>query len=144
MAHLQLKLKIITPEKTVLEDMVDQVTLPTLDGEITILPNHIPLVTALDAGEILAKKNGEPIPMVVVGGFVEVRDNEVAILADFAEHVNDITEAVEAKARARADELRALQKKVSNMDFEAHATELERSLTQVKIADKWRGKKYRI
>ena len=144
MAHTQLKLKIITPEKLILEDTVDQVSLPTLDGEITILPNHIPLVTALAAGEILAKKHGEAIPMLVVGGFVEIRDNEVAILADFAEHVNDITAAVEAKARARADELRSLQKKVSNVDFETYATELERSLTQVRIADKWRGKKYRI
>ncbi len=144
MATNHLKIRIITPEKTVLEDTVDQVSLPTLDGEITILPNHIPLVTALAAGEILAKKNGEPIPMLVVGGFVEIRDNEVAILADFAEHVNDITAAVEAKARARADELRMLQKKVSNVDFETYATELERSLTQVRIADKWRGKKYRI
>ena len=144
MATNHLKIRIITPEKTVLEDTVDQVSLPTLDGEITILPNHIPLVTALAAGEILAKKNGEPIPMLVVGGFVEIRDNEVAILADFAEHVNDITAAVEAKARARADELRSLQKKVSNVDFETYATELERSLTQVRIADKWRGKKYRI
>ena len=144
MAHTQLKLKIITPEKLILEDTVDQVSLPTLDGEITILPNHIPLVTALAAGEILSKKHGEAIPMLVVGGFVEIRDNEVAILADFAEHVNDITAAVEAKARARADELRSLQKKVSNVDFETYATELERSLTQVRIADTWRGKKYRI
>ena len=140
----QIKLKIITPERTVFEEMVSQVSLPTMDGEITILANHIPLVTALKSGDILAKKGEELIPMAVVGGFVEIHDNEVAVLADFAEPVSEITEAAVEKAKARAAELHALQKNVSDVEFESYASELERSLTRVKIADKWRGKKYRI
>ena len=59
MANKELKLKIITPEKTVLEEMVDQVTLPTTEGEITILPGHIALVSALKAGDLVAKKNDD-------------------------------------------------------------------------------------
>ena len=139
-----LKLKIITPEKTVFEEMVDQVSLPALDGEITILANHIPLVTALAAGDIVAKRGEEIIPMAVVGGFVEIRNNEIAVLADFAEHVSEITDAAVEKAKARAVELREMQKNASDVDFESYAAELERSLTRVRIADKWRGKKYRI
>ena len=73
----QLKLKIITPERTVLEEMVDSVTLPTTEGEITILPGHIALVSALKTGDIVARVNGEPIPMAVAGGFIEVKQMKV-------------------------------------------------------------------
>src|SRR3989344_3208522 len=69
----QLKLKIITPERLVLEEMVDQVSLPTTLGEITILPDHVPLITGLTSGDVVALANGEYVPMAVVGGFVEVK-----------------------------------------------------------------------
>jgi len=144
MSTKTLKLKIVTPEKVVLEETVDQVTLPTVEGEITILPDHIPLVSALKSGDIVAKKGGELIPFAVSGGFIEMRPgNELIILADFAEHVADITESEINKAKARAVELKALQEKGEIVDFEHFQAELERSLTRVKIADKWRSKKYR-
>ncbi len=144
MATKQLKLKIITPEKTVLEEMVDSVTIPTLLGEIGVFPDHIPLVAGLVSGDIVATTNGEPSPVAVSGGFVEIKNNEVAILADFAEHVKEISEDALEKAKARAAELELMKKNASAVDFEHYAAELERSLTRVKIADKWRGKKYRL
>src|SRR4051812_4288061 len=104
MATKQLKLKVITPEKTVFEEMVDSVTIPTLEGEIGVFPDHIPLVAGLLSGDIVAKTNGEPSPIAVSGGFVEIKNNEVAILADFAEHVHEISEEAVAKAKARAAE----------------------------------------
>ena len=76
----QLKLKIVTPERLVLEEMVDQVTLPTTLGEITILPDHIPLIVELASGDVVAVMNGEYVPMTVVGGFVEVKQNLEALL----------------------------------------------------------------
>ena len=144
MSKKQLKLKIITPEKTVLEEMVDQVTLPTTEGEITILPDHIALVSALTSGDIVAKIGEEYIPMAVVGGFIEIKNNEVAVLADFAEHVKDISDDVIAKAKARAEELQKMKDNGEIVDFEHFESELERSLTRAKVADKWRNKKYRI
>lgn len=144
----QLKLKIVTPEKLILEETVDSVTIPTTEGEITILKDHIPLVAGLASGDIVARKDGEEIPMALVGGFVEVKNNEnketeVAILADFAEHVGDITEEMIKEAKQKAEELRkqALNKEI--VDFEHFESELEKSLNRVKIADKWRTKKYR-
>ena len=139
-----LKLKIITPEKTVLEEMVEQVTLPTTEGEITILPGHIALVSALKSGDIVAKKDGEYIPMAVAGGFIEIKNDEVAVLADFAEHVAHISDDVVAKAKARAEELKQMKDKGEVVDLESYEAELERSLARVKVADKWRNKKYRI
>jgi F-type H+-transporting ATPase subunit epsilon len=153
MASSTLKLKIVTPERLILEEDVTLVTLPTTEGEITILPGHVPLISSLGIGEILAKGNtatGEDdVPMTVSGGFVEIKhvpavkagqiETEVIILADTAEHVSEID--IE-RAKNRAAEL--MQKKNSSeIDFEHFEAELERSLNRVKIADKWRSKKYR-
>jgi len=147
MANKTLKLKIVTPEKLVLEELVESVTLPTLEGEITILPEHVPIIAGLKSGDIVAIANGEHIPYAVVGGFVEVKKEEgittVAILADFAEHIADITDEAIEKAKARAVELQKLADNKEVVDFEHFASELERSLTRVKIADKWKTRKYR-
>ena len=144
----QLKLKIVTPERLVLEEMVDQVSLPTTLGEITVLPEHIPLIAGLASGDVVAFVGGENVPMAVVGGFVEVKKNikgetEVAILADFAEHISELHDKAIEKALARAEELKKLMENKEHVDFEHFATELERSLTRVRIADKWRTRKYR-
>ena len=144
----QLKLKIITPERLVLEEMVDQVSLPTTLGEITVLPNHIPLITGLVSGDIVAVVNGEHVPMAVVGGFLEVKQDEkgitnVAVLADFAEHLSELGDEAIKKAKSRAEELKKQMENKEVVDYEHFAAELERSLTRVKIADKWRTKKYR-
>jgi len=143
----QLPLKIVTPEKLVLEEMVDSVTVPTTEGEITILPDHIPLVASLSSGDIVAISSGEQIPIAVVGGFIETRkingETEVTILADFAEHVSSITDMEIEKAKQRAEELRKQALDKGTVDFEHFESELERSLTRIKIADKWRTKKYR-
>jgi len=150
----QLQLKIVTPEKLILEELVDSVTIPTTEGEITILPDHIPLIASLASGDIVAIINGEYIPMAVVGGFVETKKlapaqsggnviTEVTILADFAEHIGNITEEEIEKAKARAEVLKKQAENNEIIDFEHFETELERSLNRVKIADKWRTKKYR-
>ena len=94
----QLLLKIVTPEKLILEELVDQVTLPTTEGELTILPDHVSMIAGLASGDVVAYVASEHVPMAVSGGFIEVKQvsgqTEVAILADFAEHVADITEDV--------------------------------------------------
>lgn len=147
MANKKLKLKIVTPERLILEEMVDQVVVPTTEGEITILPEHIPLVAGLKSGDIVAFSGGEPIPMAVVGGFIEIKKiegtTEVAVLADFAEHVADMTDEAIAKAREKSIELAKLAENKDHVDFEHFESELERSLTRVKIADKWKTKKYK-
>jgi F-type H+-transporting ATPase subunit epsilon len=144
----QLRLKIVTQERLILEEMVEQVSLPTTLGEITVLPDHIPLITELGSGDVVACVNNECIPMAVVGGFVEIKKNgngitEVAVLADFAEHVSELSDERIEKAKLRAEELKKLMENKEHVDFEHFEAELERSLTRVKISDKWRTRKYR-
>jgi F-type H+-transporting ATPase subunit epsilon len=138
-----INLKIITPEKLVYEETVNQVTMPTEAGEITVLPGHIPLVTVLGKGDIVAKIHGEDVPLVAVGGFAKISGDEVVILADFAEHVGDITETEIEKAQNRAQELQKQFENNEIVDFEHFETELARSLARASIGDKWKVRKYR-
>ncbi len=143
----KLQLKIVTPERLILDERIDSVTIPTTEGEITVLAEHIPIITALSSGSIVAISEGENIPIAVVGGFVEVRKEKnktiVAILADFAEHISEISEEEIEKAKAKAKELKRQAENNEIVDFEHFESELERSLTRVKVADKWRKRKYR-
>jgi F-type H+-transporting ATPase subunit epsilon len=144
----QILLKIVTPERLILEELVDQVTLPTTEGEITVLPDHIPIVIGLAGGDVVAITKGEHVPMAVAGGFIEVKKDDdghttVAVLADFAEHVHEITDEKIEQAKTKAEELRKKMENKEVVDYEHFAGELERSLTRVKIADKWRTRKYR-
>jgi F-type H+-transporting ATPase subunit epsilon len=148
MSTKYLKLKIVTPERLILEEEVESVTIPTVEGEIGVFPGHLALISAIKSGDIVGKKNGEEIPMAVSGGFVEVRpgsngETEVVVLADFAEHVAEISDEVIAKAKARAEELMKQKQNGEVVDFEHFEGELERSLTRVKIGDKWKKRKYR-
>src|SRR3989344_1789061 len=101
---MKLPFEITTPERTVYKDEADAITIPTSTGEITILPNHAPLVSQLVPGELTVRHNGEEVNMAVSGGFIEVRPgNQVIVLADTAERAEeiDIAKAEEARERAR-------------------------------------------
>ncbi len=95
-----LNLEIVTPEKKVLSETVDAVTIPTASGEVGILQNHSPLISSLKAGILSYTKGGAIERMVIAGGFVEVSQNNVSILADTAETASEIN--VE-NARAERD-----------------------------------------
>ncbi|OGH68665.1 MAG: ATP synthase F1 subunit epsilon [Candidatus Magasanikbacteria bacterium RIFCSPHIGHO2_01_FULL_47_8] len=130
----KLKLKIVTPEKVLLDAEADSVSCPTQMGEITILPNHIPLVASLAPGEMKIVENGSARHMAVAGGVVEVRrQNEIVVLADAAEAEEeiDIKRAEEAKARARKV---MAEKTLSEEEYAATAAALEKALTRLRVA----------
>ena len=101
----KLKLKVVSPERTLFDDEVDEVILPTITGQIAILPHHMPLVAELAHGDIVVKQGETSHVALVYGGFVYVKDgNQVLILADSADHLHELNEVeiLEAKARAEA------------------------------------------
>ncbi|MBI5621834.1 ATP synthase F1 subunit epsilon [Candidatus Falkowbacteria bacterium] len=134
-----IKFTITTPERTVYSEDVEQVTIPTKMGEITVLPGHIPLAAGLVAGELRALKSGQEMSMAVSGGFVEVLPEAVTILADSAEHAHEIDEAKAEEARARAVALLSV-KHVDAEEFAVLSAQMERELARLKVA---RKKKYR-
>jgi F-type H+-transporting ATPase subunit epsilon len=132
----KIKFKIVTPEKTVFEDEIDQVTLPTQEGEITVLPNHIPLISVLQAGELIAKKGSEEIAMAVSGGMVEVRRNEITILADTAERAEEIDIARAEEAKQKAEKLKDERIRMDETEYAAVAALMERNMARIRVARK--------
>lgn len=133
-----IKLKIVTPERILLEKETESVTVPTQTGEITILQNHIPLVSNLKPGELRYKENGSDAFFAVSGGFVEVRENnEVIVLADTAEfgHEIDIKRAEEARELAQKMMQENYHDEVTSADAVAA---LEKNLARLKVAHKHR------
>jgi F-type H+-transporting ATPase subunit epsilon len=106
MTHKLLKIKIITPEKTIYEGDITHVTIPTEDGEITVYANHTPLVGLLVPGELSLEKEEKFHEWFAVStGIVEIRpDNEVVILADTSERASEIDIEKAKEARAKAEE----------------------------------------
>lgn len=136
---MTIKFKIATPEKVVYQDEVDEVVLPTKMGEIGVLPNHLPIVSSLQAGEILIKKEGQETPLAVSGGFVEFNSNQMTILADTAERVEEIDEQRAEAARQRVQELLNQQRGRESVDFTALAAKMERELARLKVARKYKN-----
>lgn len=136
MTENKIKFKIVTPEKTVYEDSVDQLTLPTQEGEITVMANHIPLIAVLQAGELVAKKGGEEIAMAVSGGMVEVRRNEITILADTAERAEEIDIARAEEAKQKAEKLKDEKIRMDETEFATAAAIFEKNLARIKVARK--------
>jgi F-type H+-transporting ATPase subunit epsilon len=102
---MPLRLEIVTPERRAYDDEVDMVVVPGRNGQLGILPHHTPLISSLGVGELRIKKGGTEESLLISGGFVEVRPDKVVIMADLAEHSEEIDEqrAVEARKRAEAE-----------------------------------------
>src|SRR3954468_10076280 len=131
-----LKLEIVTPDAKVFSEDVEMVTLPGVEGEMGIYPNHVPLLTQIVAGEIVARKGGQDYFLAIGEGFVEVTGDHVAILADMAIRAENIDEAKAEEAKRRAEARLA-----ENLGDEESATvqaALTHSLAQLKV--KRRGK----
>jgi F-type H+-transporting ATPase subunit epsilon len=126
-----LKLEIVTPEAKVFSDDVDMVTLTGSEGEMGILPQHMPLMTQLVAGEIVVNKGKETFFLAVGDGFVQVTGDRVSILTDMAISAENIDEAKAEEARRRA-EVR-LAEKVSDEEAARVQAALTHATTQLKV-----------
>lgn len=128
-----LRLEIVTPEKRVLDETVDSVNVPAANGEVGILPNHAPLISALKPGILSYTRGGATERMVVSGGFVEVGAGRVSVLADVAETAADVN--VEA-ARAEQSQIEKTLGAWSGTEeaFEAEKERLERAQARLQIA----------
>lgn len=136
---MKINFKIVTPDGVVYEDMVEQVTVPTTSGEITILPNHIPLVSVLKAGELKLQKDKVELGIAVSGGIVENKaGNKLYIMADTAERAEHIDIERAEEARKRAEELLKQKENVADVDFARLQANIERELARVKVAKKYR------
>lgn len=138
----KLLLEIITLEKTVYSGEVDQVSIPTKMGEITILPNHIPLVSALGIGELKAVVSNDIISMAVVGGFVEISPDKVVVMADTAEMAEELQEEKIKVAKEKVEELIKKYPKESE-EYSVLSERLENELAKLKLVEQFKDRKRR-
>jgi len=128
------KLDLVTPLSKILSEEVNFVMLRTTEGDMGILPNHSPFVAGLATGEMKVRNNGQEKFYYVSGGFVEISDNVVTILADEAMDVKDIDlEAARKEAQIAKEKL---EKIAENIDIANVQKTLTQALTKVKLAEK--------
>jgi F-type H+-transporting ATPase subunit epsilon len=126
-----LQLQIVTPEAQTFSDRVEMVTLPGVEGEMGIYPNHVPLMTQLVPGEIVVRKDGQDFFLAVGDGFVEITGQRVAILTDMALRVEQIDEAKAEEARRRAEA--RLAEHLDDTELAAVQAALANSLAQINV-----------
>jgi F-type H+-transporting ATPase subunit epsilon len=135
---MPLQLEIVSPERRAFTGEVDEVIVPGIDGQLGILPHHTRLITALGTGELRIKKDGTEQSLLISGGFVEVRPDKVIVLADRAEHSDEIDEARAVEARKRAEaELEAAKDPV---DLARVRAALQTALMRERIAVRRRSR----
>jgi F-type H+-transporting ATPase subunit epsilon len=127
-----LQLEIVTPEKQLVHEPADDITIPGKAGDIDVLPGHAPLITELTIGEITYKHGSATEHISVAWGFAEVLPDKVTILAQTAERAQDIDvkRAQEAKTRAEA----ALQHAAPDLDYDATLNAIKRAEVRLKVA----------
>ena len=131
-------LEIITAERRVYADEVEVLVAPGIDGELGILPHHAPLMTALQPGEIMIRKDGEETFMAVSGGFLEVMGNQVTILADAAEPSDEIDEERARLAMEQAQQ--RLASRSSDLELGQAVTAVRRAETRLRVARRRRSR----
>src|SRR5438309_4612500 len=126
-----LKLEIVTPEARTYSEDVEMVTLPAAEGEMGIFPQHVPLMTQIVAGEVVARKDGRDLFLAVGDGFVEITGDRVAIMTDMAIRAENIDEAKAEEARRRAEA--RLAEKLDDTEAAMVSAALAHSLAQLKV-----------
>ena len=128
----KLTVEIVTGERLVYSETdVDMVVAPGTDGSLGILPRHAPLITTLTSGELRVKKGGAEQSIVVFGGFMEVTPDKVTILADTAEHLEEIDLAQAEAARQRAEE--AIRNRGEGVEMEEALSALRRANLRLNV-----------
>ena len=138
---MPLTVEIVTAERVVRKETgVDVLIAPGSEGQLAILPRHAALMTTLDAGELIFRRGGDSSEFVVTGGFMEVRNDQVTILADAAEAAEEIDIARAEAARTRAEERmrRAREQGTRDVDMARASAALMRSMIRLRISERHR------
>ena len=135
---MPLRLEIVSPERRVYDDDVDMVIVPGRNGQLGILPRHTRLISSLGVGELRIKKDGGEESLLISGGFVEVRPDRVIVMADLAEHSDEIDESKAAEARKRAEA--ELEQAKDPVDIARVRAALQTALMRERIATRRRSR----
>ncbi len=129
---MKLTVEVLTPQAKIFSGEADEVIVPTVTGEIGVLPNHVSLLTQILPGELQIKTGSKTEFIAIMGGYLEVANNQVNVLGDYAFRAEDIEIAKAEQAKERAQKLK--EEKVSQEDLAIINADLRRSLLELKVA----------
>jgi len=132
-----LRLEIVTPEATAYSEDVEMVTLPGSEGELGVYPNHVPLLTTLNPGELRVLKGGKQSFLAIGEGFVEITGSTVSVLTDMALEATVIDESAAEEAVARAQ--KAMKEDLGSEEVAAVQASLQKALAQLHVKRRRRG-----
>ena len=141
MSEQKIKFKIETPEKTVYENEVDSATLPVVNGQVTIMPNHRSYIASIKPGEIILRKGQEEIDLAISGGFIEFNNNILVVLADTAEIATEIDVERAEEARKRAEDLKKQKVTMGEIEYARVAAAIEKEMARLRVAKKHHTKR---
>ena len=127
-----LQLEVVTPDKQVVSQAVDYVSAPCVEGEFGVLPNHVNLLSALATGDLRFNADGKIRHVFISGGFAEVSDNTVTVLAEAAELAEDINQDRAQASKDRAE--KRLAETAEKVDISRAEASLQRAVTRLNIA----------
>jgi F-type H+-transporting ATPase subunit epsilon len=136
---MKLALHILTPDKEILKEEVDEILVPTVNGELGILPNHVSLLTQIQPGELTIINGNKRSSYAITGGYLEVNNNQVNILGDYAIRSEEIEVAKAQEAKKKAEAL--MKEKSNDVEFAEIEAQLRRSLLEIKVGQKRRSTK---
>ena len=128
-----MNIEIVTPEARVYEDTIESVVMPTTSGEIDILPGHIPIVTEVQAGELIVSKSGTRQSLAISKGFAQCVGDKISILAEDAIHIDEIDESAVEEAQKRAEEALTTMEKMSDEEVAMLETQIAYARVQILV-----------
>jgi len=135
-----LHLVIITPDQTVYDGEIDSVSLPTADGEITVLPHHVPIITTIVPGPVIVRSGKDEKVFAVSRGVIEIDQTSVRVLSDIADRADDLEESAIEKARINAEKLMT-EKRQDATEFAEATAILDRELARLRTVRRHRSRR---
>lgn len=127
-------LEIITPEKVVFSDEIDELIVPTVNGEIAILPHHVNLLTQLEPGEMTIKSKSKTQHLAVTGGFIQIANDKISLLSDYAIRSEEIDAKKALEARERAEKKMKEEKEhMTEQEFATIQADFRRAIAELKV-----------
>lgn len=133
---MKLSVDVLTPQAQIYSGEADEILVPTVNGQLGILPNHVSLLTKIEPGELEIKHGGKSNFVAIMGGYLEVNNNKVNVLGDYAVRAEDIEIAKVEQAKAKAEKMR--QEKISVEDLTSIEADIRRSILELKVAQRRR------
>lgn len=138
-------LEIITPEKVVFSEEIEELIVPTVNGEIAILPHHVNLLTQLEPGEMTIKQKGKLHHLAVTGGFLQIANDKISLLSDYAVRSEEIDAKKALEARERAEKkMKEEREHMTEREFATVQADFRRAIAELKVVRRRHSGKFGV